>query len=345
MRPTGNDSPLATAASAAGAAVMLRRRFAGALGDTDAFLQRFAASTREHILTDLEFARAFTRATTANGAPMNADTMRAMLVTEGLRAWGICRWYDCGLAVLAPTQSLAAALVLSTYPALAVGDVPWPFDSFVIELPRPWLPPPFDTLSLIWVHRAQAFASETKTEGLVDTIRVEATGTDGVAYDEMALCTASVEGWIESRKIREFSAAMNEQELAVGRLCTRLAIGLAVYMGALPSANRALAKRRVPASRRQPGSAPAPQVWDLGRDIKLPRELRLAAVDFANARRALGRSGWRLSRRFTVRGHFRRTVVGPRALGERRWTWVKPFWKGPEEGIALRRTYVVGQEG
>ena len=341
MRPTGNDSPLATAARAAGAAVMLRRRFAGALGDTDAFLQRFAASTREHILTDLEFARAFTRATTANGAPMNADTMRAMLVTEGLRAWGICRWYDCGLAVLAPTQSLAAALVLSTYPALAVGDVPWPFDSFVIELPRPWLPPPFDTLSLIWVHRAQAFASETKTEGLVDTIRVEATGTDGVAYDEMALCTASVEGWIESRKIREFSAAMNEQELAVGRLCTRLAIGLAVYMGSLPSANRALAKRRVPASRRQPGSAPAPQVWDLGRIIS-SRELRLAAVDFANARPS-GVAGGSSHRHGA--GPLRRIGREAPLLGERRWTWVKPFWKGPEEGIALRRTYVVGQEG
>ena len=81
----------------------------------------------------------------------------------------------------------------------------------------------------------------------------------------------------------------------------------------------------------------------MGREIKLPRELRLAAVDFVNNRRALGKAGWRLTRRFAVRGHFRRVAIGPKVLGERRWTWVKPFWKGPVEGVALRRTYVVSE--
>lgn len=83
----------------------------------------------------------------------------------------------------------------------------------------------------------------------------------------------------------------------------------------------------------------APSVWTLGREIKLSREMRDAAV-------ALSHSGrrpreWKLHRAFVVRGHWRNQACGKRH-SDRKLIWVKPFWKGPDSAVGIVRRYDVG---
>lgn len=329
----------ATPTKAAESATALKALFPFSTEDVSEFARRYVQATRASVYRDPYMASALSEVWKRHNG--NEEAFYHELMLDGVRVWSLCKWHDGGMPIFRPTESLAAALSLSKYGKLLVGDVPWPFDTFAIEMPRPWLPKPFDTLGLIWVYKTKVHLKDR--EGEVDVVRVEATGADAVAYDKLAPLDGDVEKWIEWKGTREFSEPMNDDEFALGRLAVRLAVGLSIYLATLP-APEAGAGRVAKKRKKTPGTTGKAWIWDLGREIKLPRELRLAAVDFANATRRVAKSGWRLTRRFAVRGHFRRVVVGPRALGERRWTWVKPFWKGPEGGIALRRTYIVDEE-
>jgi len=226
------------------------------------------------------------------------------VVLEAVRVWNFCRWLDVGLPVLKLTESLAASLVLTQFRGLRCADIPLPFDPVLIELPRPWLPKPFDKIGVVWFYKFMAVDRATGEER--PFMRVEAVATDGVAYDKSARLEGEVERWIESSELRPESEDTTSDEIEVTRLCVRLAVGAAIYMAALPSAERAAAHRPKAHKKGQPPKPAAVDQWVLGQDIVLPRELRLAATDFAQARRKGGQGGWRLTKRFAVRGHFRR---------------------------------------
>ena len=82
-------------------------------------------------------------------------------------------------------------------------------------------------------------------------------------------------------------------------------------------------------------------LWRLGREIKLPREVRDAARTFVG--RGFMPSKWRIQSRFTVRGHWRNQPFGP-GRTERRRRWIAPYWKGPENAsVAIERLYAVAE--
>ena len=281
----------------------------------------------------------------------------------------LCRWSRTGMPVLRPTQSLAASLVLSRYNGISMRDVPLPFQAFAVALPRPWLPAPFERLSVLWVHRYTTYRPGENPEmaaiwpppvpgdRLHEALRVEAAVTqDGgglhstFAFDDPLMEDA--ERWIESDLQHRKGEVLETEELSITRLIRRLVLGLVLYVDTveLGRPDNAVLKSGVSVRIPRKGQPPPPTspvqnrpcIWTVGRDIKLPRPLRQAAADFAGSRRGwAGRSPWHVAKRFIVRGHFRRVPVGPRAEGQRKWVWVAPFWKGPAEGIELRRTYAV----
>lgn len=75
------------------------------------------------------------------------------------------------------------------------------------------------------------------------------------------------------------------------------------------------------------------RVWELGKDIKISPELERAAIE-ANS----GNAGYKLTKKFVVRGHYRDQPVG-KGRKDIRKTWVRPYWKGPADGIAIVRGY------
>lgn len=72
-----------------------------------------------------------------------------------------------------------------------------------------------------------------------------------------------------------------------------------------------------------------------GRDIVIDKQLSSALSDEEKS----ASSGRRITCRFIVRGHWTHQVHGPqRSL--RKPLWIKPYWKGPQSGAQLIRSYI-----
>ena len=68
------------------------------------------------------------------------------------------------------------------------------------------------------------------------------------------------------------------------------------------------------------------------------RPALIAAAKCAPQLNGAQRDTWKVSVRYTVRGHFRNQAHGPsRALRKR--IWLAPYWKGPLEGAKLSHLY------
>jgi len=82
------------------------------------------------------------------------------------------------------------------------------------------------------------------------------------------------------------------------------------------------------------GSQKGSMVTTLGKDVKLSKELILAA-------RGEGDPSYKVNKRFVVRGHFRNQPYGPRAEKKTKVMWIQPHWKGPDILEATERTYTL----
>lgn len=115
----------------------------------------------------------------------------------------------------------------------------------------------------------------------------------------------------------------------------RVVFGALAYLSAVPTA---LARRESQSRKkhREPGEAPT--TWDVGRTVKidpqLVRSVRAGAREVA----------LRLRCRHIVRGHYRDQPHGPRR-SERKRIWLKPFWRGPQDGAELVHTYRLERGG
>jgi len=81
-----------------------------------------------------------------------------------------------------------------------------------------------------------------------------------------------------------------------------------------------------------------PDIWILGKEIKLSKELVLAASS-----QAQNSSAWSVTKRFVVRGHWKSQACGP-GMTLRKRIFVQPYWKGPKEGEKLAHLYLDGSE-
>lgn len=89
---------------------------------------------------------------------------------------------------------------------------------------------------------------------------------------------------------------------------------------------------------RKPGAkATEPKRWDVGRTIRIDRNLVRAARSGARE------VAFHIKHRYIVRGHYRNQPFGIRRSEVKR-IWIAPFWKGPQDGAALVHTYKLEKE-
>jgi hypothetical protein len=79
-------------------------------------------------------------------------------------------------------------------------------------------------------------------------------------------------------------------------------------------------------------------VYELGRDVKLERNLRDASRAFCISGQKP--EGWVLAKRFVVRGHWKQQPHGP-GRAQRKMIFVEPYWKGPADAPAMARAHVL----
>jgi hypothetical protein len=280
------------------------------------------------------------------------------------------RWASYHMPVFRPSIALASMLALTDISAISMRDIRLPFPTFVIDNPLEWF---FDfhgqacRASLISVHdilqRPLEF-DNTERRVIIDgtplerlkklaTIAAQETAhgwwltlqsSEGGAMrlwnrytpDMSADAMCRVEGangcsdWAEGEEL-------NDKDHVLEEAAMRMVIGLALFI-AEKGPGRKLG-RHTTKSRRRRGVGPRddkPEIYILGDDIIVPREIIDSATSLVG-----NRTQWRLRRRFVVRGHFRNQACGPQRQ-ERRPTWIRPFWKGPEDGERLSHVYTTG---
>ena len=259
------------------------------------------------------------------------------------------RWVESGMPVFAPTQGLAASLVLTGYKGLEVAELPWPFKSFMVRIPRPWLAPPFDKLAQIWVTTATCLTGVVDDRMLLQPwryegetvlkpwVRVDVDTADAqhVSYHRQHVMDMGVDEWTGDSRVETGSEEYDPEEIGMMAMCHQLVAGLCLYIATNP-----LQEPDGGGKKRKKSKKPRKaRVWTLGREVKLPAPMRVAASDFT--RRRVDGAAWKLKKRYIVRGHFKRVRVGPRDDWEYKMRWIEPYWKGPEEGTVLERTYKV----
>jgi hypothetical protein len=281
----------------------------------------------------------------------------------------LMRWLGFGLPVFEITHSLLASLILTDPGNVAAEEVRPPFETFAVRLPgdfwevvctaEPVLDevtsPAFNgvvrkrvgsreidpfavPLSTMWVHHQDA-----KSKMMLRLI-----GSNGVTLwerlpglDELE----SVAEWLVHspgpiEKQSGYFMNVMDRDVHLQRAARRLYVNMCLYIaergkGELKRTASYLARK----NRRKPKKPmkPQPEVWVIGKEVKLNKELIGAAKDWTDAQRKV-RNRWRISKRFTVRGHWRMQACGP-GRKDRRRRWIEPFWKGPKEGAKLTHLY------
>jgi hypothetical protein len=127
-----------------------------------------------------------------------------------------------------------------------------------------------------------------------------------------------------------YRKSLDQPDYAALSAAKRLLINLALYFESIPKSDivRVRHGSAITLARGRREVPPADR-WIIGRG----REIDIRIVEAARAS-VQSASGWHLSKRFVVRGHWRDQACGP-GLSEHRSTWIRPYWKGPQDAEAL----------
>jgi len=272
---------------------------------------------------------------------------------EVAQIYSLLAWVDDGMPVYDITHSLMAALLLTDPSEVNLSEVKLPFGTFVVRLPQPF-----------WATTSDEGAPAAVTHVIVGHLMVPKLSRDGqgkvvMVGEEPKIVTrlttsdgrqsferrpdltdvGTVGDWIA----HEFTPVnpgniprpkSTEQHMLVS--FRRLLANLCLYLAQNGRGEKlGGSTKRVPG--RKPIYVPQPDIWVIGREVKLDREL----VDSAKAwtEDNGGRpEGWRLRSRFTVQGHWRSVAHGPGRV-ERRRQWIAPYWKG--QGPSFSHVYKV----
>lgn len=143
-----------------------------------------------------------------------------------------------------------------------------------------------------------------------------------------------------------FPMERTDQDMRYQAAARRLYINLSLYVAEQGRGTKVeqyttkAKKRRMKRKNKKSKAAkelPKPNVWIIGKEITLCKEMKDAAKAWTEAQSG-SKAAWKIKKRFTVRGHWRNQACGP-SRQERKRIWVQPFWKGPKEGEKLTHVY------
>lgn len=304
-----------------------------------------------------------------SGTPDDSD---GSVVNTGVITSGLLRWREAGHPQFTLTASAAAAFVLTDTAGLRWGDVKLPFGDFLINMPSP-SPIVFDSLGGVerevqtiqithmmkpsvpdaeitnimrayqeaWLAGRPAGEVRAILDQLQEVpmlwVHGEASTADGIHrfYTEHVDPQQTLGDWCDPEVQGAWSS--ERSRFAMGLVC-RVVACLALYLdhseGPEQRWDPTLLERNRARGR-------AVTTWEIGREIKLPKELREAARTLGRADR--NPAPWAVQSRMLVRGHWRNQACG-KGRAERRKQWIAPYWKGSDVGAVVDKLYKIGAE-
>jgi len=273
-------------------------------------------------------------------------------------------WRRCGAPTFRLTHGLASGLLLTDPARLPWSEVRLPFPSFVISLPPgviffddfdgSMIEATFVTINVFSVPMTRE-EGEAVFDAIDDSrtlpvvierirsmrsgpqlmIRVFSDGDKAKLYYMAPVPTDPATTVQEVFGFENDDGMLTSRDHAANRAVGRIIVGLSQYLtthdeGGDPT----WTPRAKPQGRAHGGHA-----WDVGRAVKLSREVREAAASYT---REPGSEAWKVSSRHVVRGHMHGYWHGPRndpSRREKRLQWIAPFWRGPTDGPVVQRLY------
>ena len=177
----------------------------------------------------------------------------------------------------------------------------------------------------------------TMQTGMQLIVRVFSTGNQAKLHYMAPVPTDAATTVQEVFGFENEDGTLTLRDHAANRAVARIIVGLSQY---LTSHNERGEPVWTPRTKPQ-GRAHGGQTWDVGRAVKLSREVRQAAASYT---RHPGSEAWKVSARHIVRGHMHGYWHGPKkdpAKREKRLQWIAPFWRGPADGPVVQRLYDV----
>ena len=239
-------------------------------------------------------------------------------------------WDRCGRNVFDLSPDFVAAMLL-TDPTAIVGDVRMPFGAILLTIPSGFA---LGTEGLPYtkVHVFERLPTDGRR-----TIVVQA--TDGVhcltnAVEADGLTWDAVEGVLndDGPPMAGYARVDDVADDTAQRTIAMIVFGLLGYVSSAKDAVTPHAGHRPARRRLVDGTSLCPVHWEVGRNVKIDRNLVQAA------RGGSREIAVRIKHRFIVRGHYRHQAHGPDRM-DRRVQWIAPHWKGPESGAQIVHTY------
>jgi hypothetical protein len=273
---------------------------------------------------------------------------------EVLQMYGLLRWLDSGLPAFDLTHSLAAGLLLTDPSDVNASEIKLPFEAFIVRFPQPFWEIVGHTgrkwpVSLAIVHTYPFEDSYRLVTRLVSKA-VKFTDRTQVWEVLMPLPEAGPVGpWTDMEFTNAAQPARQEEVLTtavitiedddkhLAKAFRRLLVNLCLYVA---EKGRGEPSRKSSSGKKSTSGEPVPEIWTIGREVKLDREL-VASAQAWTAAQGRQKEGWALRSKFTVRGHWRNVAHGPgRTLHTRKW--IAPYWKG--QGPMMSHLYTMGDE-
>ena len=273
--------------------------------------------------------------------------------------WHI-RWGQYGYPTFELTDGLASGLLMTKCNGLRVSAMQPPFPSLAVMLPFPDSPLRLEGRPVkgVFLHRIRfpnkdiepEFIKAHDAKAPLEVIRdlsarttswrpgtsiillvKSGSQTDDIYAHSLAFPDdgEAAEAWFgrtayESKDSRSRCVA----------LAVRLLMNLFTYTEAQKGEGGISFKKGYP----KPIPDPTAQRWLLGKEIKLPRELRQVARQLSDM--TVSPRTWKLTMKMAVRGHWRDQPCGP-GRSETKRIWISPYWKGPIDGVAKVSLYQV----
>lgn len=264
----------------------------------------------------------------------------ALLPDQQLLGIASARWYDQGLPVIRVGHKYAAALAATHTGKVDLSDLLPPWNAFLIELPYGLFTILDDdsgkrvNATLLMVHHTETTDGDPIWNYICLTDSPVTLWKHGCTTNALTDPSPESSPWDGY----DFIFKGDDADERVSQLLARVIINVC-----LATSGKGRALKRVGAghkshakSNRKDDSPRGQRVFELGAPIKL--DCREAVRDYVE-----GRRGHVVSVQSLVMGHWKRQAHGPqRSL--RKWAWIEPYWRGPEDAPVLHRPHDIENE-
>lgn len=267
----------------------------------------------------------------------------------------VANWAMTGMNVFNLSDSLAHALILTDLPTTEESHrIKLPYKAFFLSIPEGIIPYSQEGDEISWVtligigpvpkdpHTLDKFPHPLAEldRDLPQNRLLDVSIHDKEYYISMIADTL-INPKTANALSSEHMGVLEGEEWRVnsGRMIPKLLANFCLWLDASGSTDTQKKKLNVLDKKRKRKNGAWPEIWVVGKKVKVSPELKDIAKGLALTESgSKAASGWKLRMQHAVRGHWKMQAHGPKRSLRKR-VWVEPYIRGPEGKVAWAHVY------